>query len=127
MAEVVVGVGAGVEPGEYDRLEGSLDGARAPSWRPPERSPTRAGSRGHVRSASPGRSLAPRLYVAVGLSGKFNHMVGVRGAGKILAINRDPEAKVFPSPTSGSSATGARWFRSSWRGSFRRVSDDVRV
>ena len=42
-----------------------------------------------------GRSIAPRLYVALGLSGKFNHMVGVRAAGTILAINNDPGALVF--------------------------------
>ena len=42
-----------------------------------------------------GRSIAPRLYVALGLSGKFNHMVGVRSAGTILAINHDPDAPVF--------------------------------
>ncbi len=42
-----------------------------------------------------GRSLAPRLYVAIGLSGKFNHLVGVRGAGEIVAINHDPDAPVF--------------------------------
>jgi len=42
-----------------------------------------------------GRSLAPRLYVGLGVSGKFNHMVGVRGAGKILAVNPDPAAPVF--------------------------------
>jgi electron transfer flavoprotein alpha subunit len=42
-----------------------------------------------------GRSIAPRLYVAVGLSGKFNHMVGVRAADTIVAVNNDPEALVF--------------------------------
>ena len=42
-----------------------------------------------------GRSIAPRLYVAVGLSGKFNHMVGVRAAGTILAVNEDRAAPVF--------------------------------
>ena len=42
-----------------------------------------------------GRSISPRLYVALGTSGKFNHMVGVRAAGTILAINNDPEAFVF--------------------------------
>ena len=42
-----------------------------------------------------GRSIGPRLYVALGLSGKFNHVVGVRGAGTILAINHDPHALVF--------------------------------
>jgi len=42
-----------------------------------------------------GRSIAPRLYVAVGLSGKFNHMVGVRAAGTIVAVNEDRAAPVF--------------------------------
>ena len=42
-----------------------------------------------------GRSIAPRLYVALGLSGKFNHMVGTRAAGTILAVNTDPGAPVF--------------------------------
>ena len=42
-----------------------------------------------------GRSVAPRLYLGVGLSGKFNHMVGVRAAGTIVAINHDPGAPVF--------------------------------
>jgi electron transfer flavoprotein alpha subunit len=42
-----------------------------------------------------GRSIAPRLYVALGLSGKFNHMVGVRAAGTILAVNTDRDAPVF--------------------------------
>jgi electron transfer flavoprotein alpha subunit len=42
-----------------------------------------------------GRSIAPRLYVALGLSGKFNHRVGVRAAGTILAVNTDRAAPVF--------------------------------
>jgi electron transfer flavoprotein alpha subunit len=39
--------------------------------------------------------VAPALYVAVGLSGKFNHVVGARGAGTVVAVNSDPEALVF--------------------------------
>jgi electron transfer flavoprotein alpha subunit len=42
-----------------------------------------------------GRSIAPRLFVSIGASGKFNHMVGVRAAGTVLAINPDPDALVF--------------------------------
>ena len=42
-----------------------------------------------------GHYIAPRLYIAVGLSGRFNHMVGVRKAATVLAINADPEALVF--------------------------------
>jgi len=42
-----------------------------------------------------GHSVAPALYVAIGVSGKFNHMVGARGAGVVLAVNSDPDALVF--------------------------------
>ena len=42
-----------------------------------------------------GHAIAPDLYVVVGVSGKFNHMVGVRGARTIVAINNDPSAPVF--------------------------------
>ena len=42
-----------------------------------------------------GRTVSPRLFVSIGASGKFNHMVGVRAAGTILAINPDPGALVF--------------------------------
>ena len=42
-----------------------------------------------------GHSVAPALYVAVGVSGKFNHVVGTRGAGVVVAVNTDPEARIF--------------------------------
>lgn len=42
-----------------------------------------------------GRSVAPRLYVALGISGKFNHVVGIQRAGLVLAINNDPKADIF--------------------------------
>jgi electron transfer flavoprotein alpha subunit len=42
-----------------------------------------------------GRSIAPRLYVAVAMSGKFNHMVGVRAAGTILAINDNVDTPIW--------------------------------
>jgi electron transfer flavoprotein alpha subunit len=41
-----------------------------------------------------GRAIAPALYVAVGVSGSFNHMVGVLKAGTIVAINRSPRAPI---------------------------------
>ena len=40
-------------------------------------------------------SIAPALFISIGSSGKFNHTVGVRSAGTIIAINTDPEAQVF--------------------------------
>ncbi len=42
-----------------------------------------------------GRSVAPDLYLAFGVRGSFNHMVGVRRAGRIVAVNNDPKAEVF--------------------------------
>jgi electron transfer flavoprotein alpha subunit len=93
-AEVVVGVGAGVDPSEYSQLEPLLEvlGARLAATR----KVTDQGWQPRSRQLGlTGRSLAPRLYVAIGLSGKFNHLVGVRGAGHILAINNDPGARVF--------------------------------
>jgi electron transfer flavoprotein alpha subunit len=93
-AEVIVGVGAGVDPTDYGRLTPLLDalGAQLAATR----KATDQGWQPRSRQIGlTGRSLAPRLYVAIGLSGKFNHLVGVRGAGMILAINDDPGARVF--------------------------------
>jgi electron transfer flavoprotein alpha subunit len=42
-----------------------------------------------------GRAIAPRLYVSIGASGKFNHSIGVRAADTVLAINPDPAAPIF--------------------------------
>ena len=42
-----------------------------------------------------GHSISPRLYVALGLGGKFNHTVGVRASGTIVAVNPDREAPIF--------------------------------
>jgi electron transfer flavoprotein alpha subunit len=93
-AEMVVGVGQGFDPGSYPELDGLLGllGAELAAtrkvtdngWLPRAR---QLGITGH--------SISPRLYVAIGLSGKFNHLVGVRSAGTILAINPDPTAPVF--------------------------------
>jgi electron transfer flavoprotein alpha subunit len=93
-ADVVVGVGTAVAPDDYDDLRPLLAALGA------ELGATRkVTDRGWLPRARQigitGRSIGPRLYVAVGLSGKFNHMVGVRGAGCVLAINTDPDALVF--------------------------------
>jgi electron transfer flavoprotein alpha subunit len=93
-AQVVIGVGAGVEPEEYGQLSplAALLGAELAATR-------KVTDRGWAPRARQvgltGRSIAPRLYIGLGLSGKFNHAVGVRAAGTILAVNTDPGAPVF--------------------------------
>jgi len=42
-----------------------------------------------------GRSIAPELYIAIGVRGAFNHMVGVGRARRVVAINSDPHAPIF--------------------------------
>jgi electron transfer flavoprotein alpha subunit len=93
-AEVVIGVGTGVQPHEYERLStlAAILGAEMAATR----KVTDKGWAPRARQVGiTGRSIAPRLYVAIGLSGKFNHVVGVRSAGTVLAINSDPDAPVF--------------------------------
>jgi electron transfer flavoprotein alpha subunit len=93
-AEVVIGVGLGVEPSRYDELTAlrRLLGAELAATR----KVTDKGWMPHARQVGiTGHSIAPRLYFALGTSGKYNHTVGVRSAGTIVAVNPDPEALVF--------------------------------
>jgi electron transfer flavoprotein alpha subunit len=93
-ASRVVCVGAGVPPDRYRELEPLLHvlGAELAAtrkvtdkaWQPRAR-----------QIGITGRSVAPRLYVGIGLSGKFNHAVGIRAAATVVAINSDPAAPVW--------------------------------
>ena len=42
-----------------------------------------------------GRTVHPKLYVGIGISGQMHHMVGIRGAELVVGINEDPNAPVF--------------------------------
>jgi electron transfer flavoprotein alpha subunit len=93
-AGVVIGVGRGVDPTQYGELEPMrvLLGAELAATR----KVTDQGWLPHGRQLGiTGRSVSPRMYLAVGLSGNQNHLVGASRAGTVIAINTDPAAEVF--------------------------------
>lgn len=94
-ARRIVSVGRGIKSAEnlplVAGLAKALDAELAASrpicdngWMPLER---QVGSSGHT--------VAPRLYVAVGISGAIQHLVGMKGSECIVAINKDPDAPIF--------------------------------
>jgi len=94
-AEVIVAVGAGVGgPQNFttiNQLAGILDAPIATTrkvvdlgWLPSQ-----------LQVGLTGKSVAPRLYIAVAIRGAFNHMVGVGRAKTVVAINNDPNAPIF--------------------------------
>ncbi len=94
-AERIVAVGRGIKGPEHlplaEALAVALGAELAASrpicdagWLPMER-----------QIGSSGQTVAPKLYVAVGISGAIQHVVGMKGARTILAINKDAEAPIF--------------------------------
>lgn len=94
-AEVIVGAGRGVQKIEdlqlLEQLARLLDGALAGSrpltgdvdWLPMER-----------RIGLSGQTVKPRLYIACGISGQIEHIVGMKGARTVVAINNDRNAPI---------------------------------
>jgi electron transfer flavoprotein alpha subunit len=94
-AETIVAVGRGIREQKNlalaENLAAALGGEVAASrpicdngWLPMER-----------QIGSSGQTVAPKLYIAMGVSGAIQHIVGMKGARTIVAINKDPEAPIF--------------------------------
>jgi electron transfer flavoprotein alpha subunit len=91
----IVAVGRGIKAQEHiplaERLATALGAQLAASrpicdsgWLPMER-----------QVGSSGQTVAPKLYVALGISGAIQHVVGMKGARTIVAINKDGDAPIF--------------------------------
>jgi electron transfer flavoprotein alpha subunit len=94
-ARIVIGGGRGVGSPEgfacLEELAAMLGGAVGGS-----RVATNLGWRPHAdQIGQTGTRIAPDLYIACGISGAIQHMVGAKGAKQILAINTDPEAPIM--------------------------------
>lgn len=94
-ADVVVTVGRGIKEKEHIKLAedlaaalGGVVGASRPivdnGWLPWNR-----------QVGSSGKTVAPKLYVALGVSGAMQHLTGMKGSQTIIAINIDPTAPIF--------------------------------
>lgn len=58
-----------------------------------------------------GRSVAPPVYIAIGVSGAVHHIVGMCRAGTVIAVNPDPEARIFEYADYGIRLTAEEFFR----------------
>jgi electron transfer flavoprotein alpha subunit len=94
-AERIVAVGRGIKGQEHlpvaQNLAAALGAELAASrpicdagWLPMER-----------QVGSSGQTVAPKLYLALGISGAIQHLVGMKGSSTIAAINKDPDAPIF--------------------------------
>jgi len=94
-AEIIVAIGRGIggqdKMGPVEELAKVL-GAEIGASRPVIDSGWLARDR---QIGSSGQTVAPKLYIAAGISGAIQHLVGMKGAGCVVAINKDPGAPIF--------------------------------
>ncbi|HEX4581023.1 MAG TPA: electron transfer flavoprotein subunit alpha/FixB family protein, partial [Acidobacteriaceae bacterium] len=94
-APIIVSVGRGIKEQDnlplVEELAQALGGELAASrpicdngWLPMER-----------QVGSSGQTVAPKLYLAVGISGAIQHLVGMKGSKTVVAINKDENAPIF--------------------------------
>ena len=94
-AEIIVSVGRGIKEADniplVQKLADALGAELAASrpicdagWLPMER-----------QVGSSGQTVAPKMYLAVGISGAIQHLVGMKGSRTVVAINKDPNAPIF--------------------------------
>jgi electron transfer flavoprotein alpha subunit len=101
-AKVIVSGGKGMQSRDsYERLVGGLcDGLRKKLNTDVERGASRAAvEQGFIERmhqvGQTGTSIGPKLYVALGISGAIQHMIGVANTETIVAVNSDPNAPIF--------------------------------
>jgi len=94
-AEVVVGIGMGV--GGPAGVEKVKDFARAINAAvcATRRVTDEGWMARQLQVGLTGKAIEPRLYFAVGISGAPNHLIGIKRAGTVVAINEDPDASIF--------------------------------
>ncbi len=94
-AEVIIGVGRGIRKQENLQLVEELAatlGAEIGASRPIVDNHWLERDR---QIGSSGQTVSPKLYIAVGISGAIQHIVGIRSSGCIVAVNSDPNAPIF--------------------------------
>jgi electron transfer flavoprotein alpha subunit len=94
-AQRIVSVGRGIQGKEnlplIQELAAAMNAELAAS-----RPVCDAGWVAHERQVgSSGQTVAPRLYLALGISGAIQHLVGMKGSACIVAVNKDPDAPIF--------------------------------